>query len=375
MRLFEHQAKRIYAENGIPVPRSVLTESKPDIARIKEEIGFPCVLKLQTLTGGRGKAGLIRIAHDEAEFSELYDLLWQRDNGLFAILVEECVKIAQELYLSVTVDPVAGYVVLLGCAAGGMDIETLAAEQPEKIVRECIDVRFGLRPYQANDFAYRMGLRGASLKEFNRIAASLYGVFDKMDASLAEINPLFLTEEGSLVAGDAKLILDDNAMYRHPEFSKTRQYYSSDMEFEAAQLGIPYVQFEGDVSLMCAGAGLTNTVYDMIIRSGAKVASYLEFGGPNYRKTKDALRITLQNQSKVILMVSYGSIARADVIAEDIAAAIREKPLDRPLVTALRGVGEERAKEILAEVGLEWYFDTEDAVRRAVELAGGGDEK
>jgi len=201
---------------------------------------------------------------------------------------------------------------------------------------------------------------------------ALWTLFRRRDAELVEINPLFLTGDGLIVAGDGKLVLDDNAAWRQDSFEAGREYYDSDAAFEAAREGIPYLQFDGDISLMCAGAGLTTTVYDLVIDEGGTVANYLEFGGPNYRRADKAMELCLKNDSKVILMVTFGTIARADVMAEGIVNAMKELKPDRPIVTCIRGTNEEGAVEILKKAGLTPLFDTEDAVRRAVALARGG---
>jgi succinyl-CoA synthetase beta subunit len=193
-------------------------------------------------------------------------------------------------------------------------------------------------------------------------------VFTKYDAELVEINPLFVTGEG-LVAGDGKLIIDDNSMFRQTSFELSRDQFDSDMEYEAALEGIPYLHFDGDISLMCASAGLTNTVFDLINYEGGSVANYLEFGGPTYKKAGKAMELCLKNKSKVILIVT---IVRADVMADDIAKAIEEMHPDRPIIECIRRTGEEAAQEMLKKAGLDYLTDTEEAVRKAIVIAGGG---
>lgn len=369
MRLFEYQAKDVFRENGINVPASVLVTDPGQAEQALLEVGLPCVIKCQVLSGGRGKKGLVKKAVQMQEGIGLIAAYFESIPHLHAVLVEEAVPFEREIYLAVLMDAAAGKALLIGSAEGGMDIEQIARENPESIHRLGIDLILGLRSFEISDFVYRLGLRGQAFKQVKALTASLYGVFRKMDAELAEINPLFITAQGTAVAGDGKLMLDDNAMFRHPEYVKGREHYHSDMEYEAAQEGIPYLEFEGDISLMCAGAGLANTVYDLVHFEGGKVSNYLEFGGPNYMKADIAMRLCLGNKPRVILIVTFGTIARADVMAEGIVRAIQELKPDCPIVACLRGTGEERVDEIFAPVGLKRETDTEEAVRKAVAIA------
>ncbi|MCF7933373.1 MAG: acetate--CoA ligase family protein [Spirochaetia bacterium] len=370
MKLFEYQAKEVFRSHGIPVPPSVLVETVPEVQKVLGEIGLPCVLKSQVLRGGRGKAGLIPFVRTEEQaVTEAQRLLGSEQVPM--LLVESAVDIDREIYLSVTVDPVAATALIIASAAGGVEIETLAQTDPEKIVQEPVDITIGLMPYQVNDLVYRLGLNGDVAKQTKKVITNLYAIFEAYDAELVEINPLFVSKQAEVIAGDGKLIIDENSMHRQKGYERTRAYYDSDMEFEAAQEGIPYLQFDGDISLMCAGAGLTTTVYDLVNYEGGSVANYLEFGGPNYRKAVRAMELCLQNESKVILMVTFGTIARADVMAEGIVDAINRLHPDRPIVTCIRGTNEEEAVRILRAAGLEPLFDTEEAVRKAVAIAKG----
>ncbi|HML69520.1 MAG TPA: acetate--CoA ligase family protein [Clostridia bacterium] len=371
MKLFEYQAKEVFAGAGIPVPKSVLITAASEIPAAVEALGLPCVLKCQVLSGGRGKAGLVKLVHSQAEAEALATRYFAEVPSLHAVLVEEAVAIERELYLALTMDAVSGRAMLMGCAEGGVEIEYVAAHTPEKIVRETIDLDRGLQAFQISDFTYRLGLREDALKQVGKICGALYKAFRSMDAELIEINPLFLTKDGTAVAGDGKLSIDDNSMHRHVAYEKGRSYYGSDMEFEAAKEGIPYLEFDGDISLMCAGAGLANTVYDLVNYEGGTIANYLEFGGPNYMKAGTAMRLCLANKPKVILIVTFGTIARADVMAEGITKAVLELKPSCPIVACLRGTGEERVDEIFAPIGLKRLSDTEEAVKKAVAIANG----
>ena len=230
-------------------------------------------------------------------------------------------------------------------------------------------MRYGLMPFQASHVAYELGLDKDVTKQLKNLFMNLYEVFVKYDAELVEINPLFINKGQQLIAGDGKLMIDDNSMFRQTRFEKNKADYKSQAEFEAAEEGIPFIQFDGDIGLMCAGAGLTTTVYDLVNYEGGKIANYLEFGGPHYKKAVKAMEICLKVPSKVILIVTFGTIARADVMAEGIVDAITRLKPDRPIVTCIRGTNEKEAVEILKSAGLEPIFDTEEAVRKAVRIS------
>jgi succinyl-CoA synthetase beta subunit len=372
MKLFEYQAKDVFKQHGINVPNSVLAANTEEVQKAIEKVGFPCVLKSQVLSGGRGKAGLIRVAANREEALNIAKSLFESRHNVYKILVEEAVNIEKEIYLSITIDPEKAKALVIASAEGGVDIESLAANSPEKIIMEPVDIVTGIQGFQCQNVAYSLGVDAAHAKQITKIIASLYAVFKKYDAELVEINPLFITKEGDVIAGDGKLMIDDNSMYRQADYDKSREYYDSDVEFEAAGKGIPYIQFDGDISLMCAGAGLTTTVYDLINYAGGTVANYLEFGGPNYRRAEESMELCLKNDSKVILIVTFGTIARADVMAEGIVNAINKLKPDRPIVTCIRGTNEKEAVRMLKSAGLEPLFDTEEAVAKAVSISKGG---
>jgi succinyl-CoA synthetase beta subunit len=370
MRLFEFQAKQVFSKAGIAVPKGLLARDAKGAVAAANEIGYPCVLKAQVLRGGRGKAGLIRLVRNENEARDASKAILAAIGGA-PLLVEEAVDIAREIYLSITVDPVSACALVLACAEGGIEIEELARSAPEKIIRESVPFHEGLLPFRARNIAYSLGLEGEAAKQFAGVLEKLYGVFIAQDAELAEINPLFITKSGSLVAGDGKLSIDDNSMHRHPEWEPGRDSFDSDIGFEAWREGIPYLQFDGDISLMCAGAGLTTTVFDLIVDAGGSVANYLEFGGPNYRKGLRAMELCVRNNPKVILIVTFGTIARADVMADGIVEAVRTLKPECPIVVCIRGTGEDAAAATLRAAGLEPLVDTEQAVRTAVALSRG----
>ncbi len=368
MKLYEYQAKDLFAKAGIPVPVSRLIENAGELDAAIAVSGLPCVLKAQVLRGGRGKAGLIQFARTEEECREKTKALFEGPHNVRKILVEQALNIKKEIYLAITVDPVSGKALIMGSAEGGVDIEELAVNSPEKIVRQYVDIKQGILPYQLRSVMFGLGLEGDVFKQGMKLLKALFETFQTKGAELAEINPLILTTDGKLVAADGKLSIDDSVATEQEGITRTRDQFDNDIEFEAAEAGFPYLTFDGDIGLLCAGAGLTNTVYDLIIDYGGTVSNYLEFGGPNYRRAVEAMEFTLRGNPKVILVVTFGTIARADVMAQGLADAIEKLKPSVPIVTAIRGTNEEEASKILRSLGLEPLSNTEEAVKKAIEL-------
>jgi succinyl-CoA synthetase beta subunit len=368
MQLFEYQAKELFREAGIPVPEGRLVDGVSDLDAAVREVGVPCAIKAQVLQGGRGKAGLIQLASTSAQAKEKAGEVFERIGAGRGVLVEQALEIEKELYLSITPEPVSGSALIMASAEGGMEIEEVARTTPEKIVRELVDLSEGLLPFQARNVMFGLGLEGDASKQGGAMLHGLYELFQNYDAELVEINPLVETDSG-LIAADGKVTIDESALGRQERFSLNRDHFGSDVEFDAAREGIPFLQFDGDIGLLCAGAGLTNVIYDLVNYGGGSVNSYVEFGGPNYRKGAKALELMMRTEPKIVLVVTFGTIARADVIAEDLAGAIRDLGPEFPIVTAIRGTGEEKVEELLAGVGLETLQDTEAAVVQAIELA------
>lgn len=371
MKLFEYQAKELFAEAGIPVPKGQLVENEADCPTAIDKVGLPCVLKAQVLQGGRGKAGLIQLAETKEDaLRKAHELMANRH--VKRLLVEEALTKEKEIYMAVTIEPVDASAFIMASSEGGIEIEEVAAKMPDKIVKEQVKTFRALSAFQVRNVMFGLGLKGDAFKLGAGILQKMFELFHKFDAELVEVNPLILTKDGRLVAADGKVSIDDNAGFRQKRFPITRDHFDSDIEYEAAVKGIPYLQFDGKIALMCAGAGLTNTVYDLINYYGGSVASYLEFGGPNYRRAAEAMDLTLRNKPAVVLIVTFGTIARADVMAQGIADAIAQLKPSVPIITAIRGTGEEEAQAILRKAGLEPIPDTEEAVKRAVELSKGG---
>ncbi len=371
MNVFEYQAKEAFRDNGIPTPKGKVIRTLEEVEQAVAEIGTPCVMKSQILRGGRGKLGLIKVANSVDEAKNIAKELFASEHNVKILLVEEAVQMEREIYLAVTVDPVESKAMFIACAEGGVDIETLAKETPEKLVTVHVDLAHGLGAFHINNIIFGLGLEGDIAKQFGAVARNLYKTFRACDAQLAEINPVFITKEGQVIAGDGKLIIDDNSVARQPKYQLMPEYFDSQAEFEATVEGLPYLVFNGDIALMCAGAGLTTTVFDIISDFGGTPAIYAEFGGANYTKAVRTMELCLQTPSKVILVVTFGTIARADVMAKGLVEAIKIHNPQVPIVTCIRGTGEEEAFEVLREAGLEPLTNTEQAVQRAVDIAAG----
>jgi succinyl-CoA synthetase beta subunit len=372
MKLFEYQAKELFEEAGIAVPKGKLIGSASELEGAVEEVGLPCAIKAQVLKGARGKEGLIQFAATTEEARIKSEQILDSLGDGRSLLVEQALDIDREIYLSITAEPVCGSAVVMVSAEGGVEIEEVARTMPDKILREHIDLSEGLLPFQARNIMFGLGLDREGVKVGSALLLSLYDLFREYDAELVEVNPLALVEDGALVAADAKITIDDGSLYRQSRFPLSRDYFESDVAYDAAEEGIPYLEFDGDIGLMCAGSGLTNVIYDLVNQGGGSVASYIEFGGPNYRKAAKAMELMIRTKPKVVLIVTFGTIARADVITEDLADAIQRLEPDFPIVTAIRGTGEEKTRELLRGVGLEPLTDTEEAVERAIELARNG---
>lgn len=370
MKLFEHQAKDVFSEYGIKIPENNLLDTVDKRKQPDWKNGYPAVVKAQVLHGGRGKAGLIKVVNDEQKLREEINRIHEITQK--SILLEQGITFKQEFYLSITMEPVSGDIVIISSSEGGIDIEETAKNSPEKIIRKRIDPFFGILPHDGNDIAFALGLSEKDLvKKFGIVLTNLFHVFTKEEASLAEINPLVIDVNNEFIALDAKLTIDDGALFRHPRYEMTREYYDGDFEYEAAQTGVPFIKFDGEIGMMVAGAGLANVIFDLIHYHGGTVANYLEFGGPNYRKGKECLKMMLDLEPKVILIVTFGTIARADIMAEGVVAGVKEYQPTIPIVCSIKGTGEEKAKALLAEVGIVTLSDSEEAVEKAVALVKG----
>ncbi len=373
MKLYEYQGKEIFRNAGIPVPEGVLVRSPDEVNKCSKSMESPVMLKAQVLAGKRGKAGLIQKLDDWGKIKEIVGEWIGRKFGsekINSVLLENPLDIEKELYAAITIDPASGSPIVMACGEGGMDIEELSSAKPEAIVTERVNIFKGLLPFQIRNMVADIGLSGTVAKSVSKILGTMYRLFRSYDAELVEINPLVIDSDGNVWAADAKFRIDDNALFRHKEFERGREQFDDDLEYEAFKLGLSYVALGGNIGVICTGAGLTMTTLDLIKLNGGKPANFLDFGGANYKNAANALRIALKIKGlKVLLLVTFGLFARADTIAEGVVQAIEEIKPKVPIIMAVRGTGEERAREMIEAIGIETYNDTEGAVKRAVELA------
>ncbi len=367
MKLHEYQAKELLARYGVAVPRGRVAATAAEAARAAAELDGPVVVKAQAHTGARGKAGGIKLAENpQAARAAAEEMLGGRlvtnqtgPAGLpvDAVLVEERVAIARELYLSVVIDNAAGMPMVIASAAGGMEIEQVAADNPEQIYRQHVDPTCGLQPFQARALAFATGLDGELLAPAVRLIDSLVGAFDGSDASMIEINPLVVTETGALLAGDAKFDVDDNALFRQPELDRLRDRgQEAARELEAHDAGIDnYVKLDGDIGCLVNGAGLAMATMDAIKLAGGEPANFLDIGTANRREAVvAALRIIGADPDvRAVLVNIFGGLARTDIIAAGVVEAKSEGALPQPTVVRLAGTNVAQGAAILDGAAVE----------------------
>jgi len=374
MRLFEHEAKQIFAKNGIPTPKGGVATTLDEAEAVFTDLGS-VVVKSQVLVGGRGKAGGIKFADSLVELRENAGALLgseMRGFKIHSVLIEEKLDIQRELYLGVTVERSQGKAVVLASGKGGIDIEELARTYPDQIVKELVDVRRGLRPYEAADILRRAGVGGKALTKAAGILVRLYDIFWAYDAEVAEINPLVVTKDGSLVAADAKMNIDDEAVKRHPDV-RQEDSFLTELEKEARTHNLGYVEMGGSIGVIGNGAGLNMTTLDILRYYGGEPANFLEVSGRTYMKAEEAIQIVLKNPKvKAIFGNFFGSISRCDVIAKGLAEAIRKGKVIKPMIVSMRGNGAEEGKEILRALDVPIYENDQIAGQKVVELAKRG---
>ncbi len=386
MNLHEFQSKKLFAEYGIPVPKGAIADSAAGaIAAARELGGRVWVVKAQVHAGGRGKAGGVKVVKDlDAVGAAAANMLGTRlvthqtgPEGLPVerVYVEQGSNIAREYYLSVVLNRDAGRIAFVASAAGGMEIEEVAEREPHKILRVDVHPAAGLQDYQCRQLAFGLGLTGAQIAQFGRIARALYRLYLERDASLVEVNPLILTGEGDLVALDAKINIEDNALFRQQDLAAMRDPSQEDpMERRAAEHELNYVSLDGNIACMVNGAGLAMATMDLIQLHGGAPANFLDVGGG---ATKDrvsaAFKLILSNPKvSAILINIFGGIVRCDMIAEGIIAAVKEVGVTIPVVVRLEGTNAPRARELLEGSGLGVIpaSDLTDAANKAVRMAG-----
>jgi succinyl-CoA synthetase beta subunit len=375
VKLHEYQSKAIFARYGIPTPRGRVATTAREAREIAAELGGRVVIKSQVLVGGRGKAGGIRLARSpEAAEEVAAKVLGMTIKGLPVrkVLVDPAADIRTELYLGITNDRTARLPVMMASAAGGVDIETVARETPKKIHREHIDPSLGLRDYQARNLAAGMELPREQWKAFGQIASGLYQVYLGTDATLAEINPLVITGGNELEALDGKIVLDDNALFRHPDLAEMRDVdEEAPAETEARKYGLSYVKLDGDIGCMVNGAGLAMATMDIIHHFGGAPANFLDIGGgAGADKVAAALRIILSDTNvKAVLFNIFGGITRCDEVARGILAALAEVKTGVPMVARLVGTNEAEGRQLLAEANMGTATSLADAAQKAVSAA------
>lgn len=375
MKLHEYQSKDIFSRRGIPIPRGRIAENAEQARQIAAEAGRKVVIKAQVLVGGRGKAGGIKIANTPDEAETLADqILAMRIKGLPVrkVLVDEAINIAKEIYLGIVVDRTAKCATMMGSAAGGIDIEEVARTTPEKIIRIRIDPAFGLQEYQARELAFAIGIAKPLVREFTTIALGLYQTFIDTDASLAEINPLVVTAENRLIAADGKIVLDDNALYRHPHLEELRDIdEESPAEREARKAGLSYVKLDGNIGCMVNGAGLAMATMDVIKFYGGEPANFLDIGGgAKADKVKTALEIILSDPNvKAVLFNIFGGITRGDEVARGIVEGLKDVKTRVPMIARIVGTNAEEGRKILADANMITAETLEEGAQKAVAAA------
>ncbi|MGH7565923.1 MAG: ADP-forming succinate--CoA ligase subunit beta [Gemmatimonadota bacterium] len=378
MKIHEYQAREIFRDHGLPVPPERVAETAEEAETAARELGGEVVVKAQVHVGGRGKAGGVKLAKSPAEAREAAGSILGMDiKGLEVrkVLVAPAVDIDDEAYAGIIVDRASKRPVLMVSAAGGVDIEEVARETPEKIHKVEIDPRYGLLNHQAMALGFALYDDLGRVREAARLFQRLYSAFEAIDASLAEVNPLIVTGDGELQAIDAKVNLDDNALFRHPEFEELRDPSSEEpAEIEAREKGLSYVKLDGTVGCIVNGAGLAMATMDLIKYYGAEPANFLDIGGSsNPEKVVNAMRIILSDPNvKAILFNIFGGITRCDDVANGIVSALKQLKVDVPIVIRLTGTNEKEALAILESVDLPATNSMDEVVQKAIELAKGG---
>ncbi|GIK41259.1 MAG: succinate--CoA ligase [ADP-forming] subunit beta [Chloroflexota bacterium] len=377
MKLHEYQSKRIFAKYGVPIPSGDVATTPAEAQEIAKRLGGPVVIKSQVLVGGRGKAGGIKVAKDANQAEKLAEqILGMSIKGITVdkVLVDQAADIKEEIYLGVVIDRAQRKPVIIASAAGGVEIEEVAKTNPEAIIRLPIDPQMGLLDYQARDLAFDLGLRRDFINQFVQIVKGLYQVFIDSDASLAEINPLVVTGQGRLLGVDGKIVLDDNALFRHQELAELRDVQEeAPAEREARRAGLSYVKLDGEIGCMVNGAGLAMATMDIIKHYGGEPANFLDIGGgAKAEKVAAALRIILSDPKvKAVLFNIFGGITRCDEVARGILDALQEVKTDVPMVARLVGTNEEEGRRILAEANFPSASSLGEAAQKAVALAKG----
>jgi len=384
LKIHEYQAKEILRRYGVATPRGKVTDDPEEARRICEELGGRCVVKAQIHAGGRGKGGGVKLAQSPEMARDLarqilgMQLVTHQTGpeGQFVrkVLIEETASIAQELYLSITLDRAQGRPVVMASSQGGMDIEEVAAKNPQAIFRQSVDPHLGILPFEARAVAAGLGLKGQTAGKAAKLVTGLVKAYLDTDASLVEINPLMVTAGGDVMALDAKMNFDDNALFRHKDILEMRDLAEENpMEVEASKFNLNYIKLDGTIACMVNGAGLAMATMDIIKLYGGEPANFLDVGGgANAEQIKNAFRILMADTAvKAVLINIFGGILRCDILAEGLIAAVKDLGVRVPIVIRMEGTNVERGKQMLKESGLNFTTadDMADAAKKVVAAA------
>jgi succinyl-CoA synthetase beta subunit len=384
MKIHEYQAKQILARFGVSIPRGEVASTPAEARTVAERLGGAVVVKAQIHAGGRGKAGGIKLAHDPAEAERVAgEILGKKlvtaQTGaegriVNRVLIEEGLAVARELYLGIVIDRTTARPVFMASSEGGVEIEVVAAEHPEKILKEFIDPARGFQPFQARRLAFGLGIEPNLINGASRLLLNLYRAFEAVDASLVEINPFVLTADGRLLALDAKINLDDNALARHLDLRELRDLNEEDpLEVKANEYNLNYIRLDGNVGCMVNGAGLAMATMDIIQYAGGRPANFLDVGGgASEEQVRRGFEIILSDPNvRAVLINIFGGIMRCDIVAKGVVAAVGSLGIQVPVVVRLEGTNVELGREILEESGLNFTVaqSMKDAAEKVVVLA------
>jgi succinyl-CoA synthetase beta subunit len=366
MKIHEYQGKEILRNYGVPVPRGIVAKTPEEAEQAARDLGTDVtVVKAQIHAGGRGKGGGVKLAKSPEEAKELAEkmlgmMLVTHQTGaegreVKTLLIEEGLPIDREFYLAITLDRLTGRNVFMASSAGGMDIEKVAEETPELILKEAIDPSVGLRPFQARNLAFGLEIPNELVNQAAKFMLTLYDAYDKMDASLLEINPFLLTKDNRLIALDAKVNFDDNAMFRHKDYAELRDLNEEEpLEIEASKFDLNYIKLDGNIGCMVNGAGLAMATMDIIKLAGGEPANFLDVGGgASQERVENAFRILLADDNvKAVLINIFGGIVRCDMVANGVVAAAKNLGVSIPIVARLEGTNVEEGKRVLNDSGI-----------------------
>jgi succinyl-CoA synthetase beta subunit len=378
VKIHEYQGKAILAKFGVPIPRGDVAFTADEAVNVAQQLGLPVVVKAQIHAGGRGKGGGVKVAKTMDDVQRLASSiigmnLVTHQTGpegkvVQRVLVEQGLTIARELYLGLVIDRAAQRPVMMASPAGGMEIEKVAEETPELIFKEYIHPTAGFEPFQAKKLAFKLGLEGPAVGQAVKMMSAIYEAFKATDASMVEINPLIVTGDGNLLALDAKMNFDDNALYRHPELKDLRDLTEEDpLEIEASKFSLNYIRLDGTIGCMVNGAGLAMATMDIIKLAGGEPANFLDVGGgANAEQIRNAFRILMSDGNvKAVFINIFGGILRCDILSEGVIAAVKELSLSVPIVIRMEGTNVERGKQMLKDSGLN--FTTADTMAEGAE--------